>query len=123
MRIMSPATASGKVALLIGTVKGVFIYHSNAKRETWTLTGPHLGGWEVFSLCGDSRNGRILAGTEHFEHGPTIRISGDMGATWTGAKRDPRLPKSGKPEVKHIWQIVPGHPSQPGTWYAGVDDA
>jgi hypothetical protein len=25
--------------------------------------------------------------------------------------------------LKHIWQIVPGHASQPGTWYAGVDDA
>jgi photosystem II stability/assembly factor-like uncharacterized protein len=41
-------------------------------------------------------------------------------------KRDPKFPKTAKgpkAELKHIWQIVPGHASQPGTWYAGVDDA
>src|SRR5882724_3796342 len=112
-----------KLVLLIGTLKGVFLYHTDERREKWRLTGPHLGGWGVFSLCGDSRNGRILAGTENFQLGPNIQISADFGRTWTGVKRDPRLPKGGKPEVKHIWQIVPGHPSQPGTWYAGVDDA
>jgi photosystem II stability/assembly factor-like uncharacterized protein len=114
-----------KLVLLIGTVKGVFLYRSDEERKAWTLTGPHLGGWEIFSLCGDTRNGRILAGTGSFEHGPTIRLSEDFGATWRGVKRDPRLAKTKgvKAEVKHIWQIVPGHPSQPGTWYAGVDDA
>ena len=74
-----------KLVLLIGTVKGLFIYHSDVRRTTWTLTGPHLGGWEIFSVCGDSRNGRILAGTGSCEFGPTIRISRDMGATWQGA--------------------------------------
>ena len=112
--------------LLIGTVKGLFIYHSDERRAKWTLTGPHLGGWEIFSVCGDSRGGRILAGTGHFMHGPTIRISEDFGATWQGVKRDPKFAKTTKgpaAELKHIWQIVPGHASQPGTWYAGVDDA
>ena len=72
------------VALLIGTVKGAFIYHSDERRTAWTLTGPHLGGWEIFSVCGDARNGRILAGTGHFMHGATIRTSRDLGATWEG---------------------------------------
>lgn len=112
-----------KLVLLIGTVKGVFLYHGDERRRDWTMTGPHLGGWEVFSLCGDSRNGRILAGTGHFMHGPTIRVSRDLGATWSGVKRDPRFKKGTTAAVKHIWQIVPGHASQPGTWYAGVDDA
>lgn len=112
-----------KLVLLIGTVKGVFLYHTDPRRKAWRLTGPHLGGWEIFSLCGDSRRGRILAGTGHFMHGPTIRVSEDFGATWHGVKRDPKFAKNAKAELKHIWQIVPGHPSQPGTWYAGVDDA
>jgi len=121
---MPPGKKSArKLVLLIGTVKGLFIYHSNERRATWTLTGPHLGGWEIFSVCGDSRTGRILAGTGSYEFGPTIRISRDMGATWQGVKRDPKFAKTSKAELKHIWQIVPGHPSQPGTWYAGVDDA
>ena len=112
-----------KLVLLIGTVKGVFLYHTDTRRTEWKLTGPHLGGWEVFSVCGDSRNGRILAGTEHFGTGPTIRASKDLGATWTAVKRDPKFAPDSKAKLKHIWQIVPGHASQPGTWYAGVDDA
>jgi photosystem II stability/assembly factor-like uncharacterized protein len=118
-----------KVTLLVGTVKGVFLYHGDARRADWRLTGPHLGGWEIFALCGDARRGRILAGTGHFMHGPTIRISDDLGETWRGVKRDPAFAKSAKnakgpkAELKHIWQIVPGHASQPGTWFAGVDDA
>ena len=109
--------------LLIGTVKGVFLYRSDERRTKWKLTGPHLSGWEIFSLCGDSRNGRIFAGTVSFAHGSTIQTSSDFGKTWTGVRRDPKFAKSAKAELKHIWQIVPGHPSQPRTWYAGVDDA
>ena len=112
-----------KIVLLIGTVKGVFLYHSDERRTEWQLTGPHLGGWEVFSLCGDSRNGRILAGTGNFMLGPTIRTSRDFGASWEPVKRDPKFPEGSKYELKHIWQIVAGHPAQPGTWFAGVDDA
>ncbi len=115
--------APRKLVLLIGTVKGAFFYHSDDSRTKWKLTGPHLSGWEIFSLCGDSRNGRILAGTEHWQHGSTIRTSKDFGATWEGVKRDPKFPQDSKAELKHIWQIVPGHASEPGTWYAGVDDA
>ncbi len=111
------------VVLLIGTVKGVFLYHSDENRSNWRLTGPHLGGWEVFSLCGDPQRNRILAGTVHYQHGPNIRTSTDLGATWEPIKGNPRFAEGTKAELKHIWQIVPGAPSQQGTWYAGVDDA
>jgi hypothetical protein len=115
---MSPPSAAPRpLVLMIGTVKGLFLYHTDEHRAAWKLTGPHLGGWEVFSLCGDNRNGgRILAGTGHFMHGPTIRISKDLGETWEGVQRDPRFAEGTKAELKHIWQIVPGHGSQPGTW-------
>jgi photosystem II stability/assembly factor-like uncharacterized protein len=112
-----------KLVLLIGTVKGVFLYESDESRTDWKLSGPHLGGWEIFSLSGDSKNARILAGTGHFSHGPTIRTSRDSGRTWEGVTGDPRMAEGSKAEVKHIWQIVPGHASEPRTWYAGVDDA
>mgnify|MGYP002379488573 CR=1 FL=1 len=114
---------SRKLVLLIGTVKGLFLYESDATRTQWTLTGPHLGGWEVFSVCGDPRADRLLAGAGHHATGPTIRTSTDRGATWRGAAQEPRLPAGGEAAVKHIWQLVPAGASQPGTWYAGVDDA
>jgi len=119
----APTSAPRSLVLLIGTVKGVFLYHTDEQRRDWRLTGPHLGGWEIYSLCGDARNGRILAGTGSFTHGTTIRTSRDGGATWEPVTRDPQFPADATAKLKHIWQIVPGHPSQPGTWYAGVDDA
>ncbi len=119
----SGAVPRRKVVLIVGTVKGVFLYHSDEARQEWRLTGPHLGGWEIFGVCGDPRSSRIFVGTSTFQTGPTIRVSSDLGATWTPVKRDPQMPDDSKAELKHIWQIVPGHPSQPGTWYAGVDDA
>ncbi len=122
-RMSASTPGSRQVVLLVGTVKGLFLYQSDERRTEWTLSGPHLGGWEVFSVCGDTRNGRILAGTGHYTTGPTIRTSKDLGATWEGVERDPRFAEGAKAELKHIWQIVPGHASQPGTWYAGVDDA
>lgn len=39
--------ARKKLVLLIGTVKGVFLYHTDEKRSAWKLTGPHLGGRRV----------------------------------------------------------------------------
>ncbi len=121
---MSSGTAPARnLVLMIGTVKGVFLYQSDHDRANWTLSGPHLGGWEIFSICGDSRNDRMIAGTGHFAHGPTIRTSKDFGATWEAVERNPAYPEKSEFSLKHIWQIVPGHSSQPGTWYAGVDDA
>lgn len=114
----------GQVWILVGTNKGAFFYRSDASRRNWTLTGPHLAGWEVYSLLGDSRHGnRIYAGTSHFVYGPSIRVSDDGGATWTEIENSPRCaPESGF-ALKRIWQIVPGHASQPETLYAGVEEA
>ena len=66
---------------------------------------------------------RILAGTGSFQLGSTIQISSDFGKTWKGVKQNQKFPKGSKAELKHIWQIVPGHASEPGTWFAGTDDA
>lgn len=119
----SVTSAVRKLVLLVGTVKGIFRYESDAARRNWQLSGPHLGGWEIFTVCGDPRRSRILAGTGHFMHGPTIRTSNDGGMTWEPVARDPKFPEGSAFELKHIWQLVPGHPSEPVTWYAGVDDA
>jgi photosystem II stability/assembly factor-like uncharacterized protein len=118
-----PPAAPRPLVLIVGTVKGVFLYHTDERRTDWRMTGPHLGGWEIFSVCGDPRANRILAGTCHFAHGATIRTSSDLGANWSPVAKDPAFPDGSSFELKHIWQIVPGHPAQPGTWYAGVDDA
>jgi len=126
---------AGKVTVLVGTTRGAFFFHSDTDRQKWEMTGPHLDGWEIYSLCGlsgSNGNGhgshadngnRVFAGTSHFVYGPTIRVSHDQGETWTQVEGSPRYSQESGFKLNRIWQIVPGHPSQPGTLYAGVDQA
>jgi photosystem II stability/assembly factor-like uncharacterized protein len=112
------------VVVLVGTVKGAFFFYSDTARRTWEMTGPHLAGWEVSSLLGDpNQKGRIYAGTGHFVYGPTIRVSEDGGETWEQVEASPQYSAESGYKLNRIWQIVSGHPSQPNTLFAGVDEA
>lgn len=113
---------ASQTTLLVGTTKGAFFFHSDAERREWRMTGPHLPGWEVYSLMGDAR-GRVFAGTSHWVYGPTIRVSDDLGETWEEIPRGPAYSEESGFKLERIWQIVPGHPSQPDTMYAGVEEA
>src|SRR5947209_20089170 len=82
------------VTVLVGTTRGAFFFHSDINRRNWEMTGPHLDGWEIYSLCGlGGNNGggnRVFAGTSHFVYGTTIRVSHDLGATWEQVEASPR---------------------------------
>lgn len=125
---------TGKVTVLVGTTRGAFFFHSDANRQSWEMTGPHLDGWEIYSLCGLNGDGsggkdnghsgnRIFAGTSHYVYGPTIRVSDDLGDTWTQVEASPKYAEESGHKLNRIWQIVPGHPAEPGKLYAGVDEA
>jgi len=110
--------------VLVGTTKGAFFFYSDPARQNWQMTGPHLEGWEVASVLGDSRNGnRIFAGTNHYVYGTTIRLSEDFGETWTELEQGPSYSEESGHKLNRIWQITPGHPSEPSTYFAGVDEA
>lgn len=115
--------SANTTTLLIGTAKGAFFFHSDDDRRTWRMTGPHLDGWEVYSLYGCPRTGRIFAGTSHFVYGPTIRVSEDGGLNWRQIEKGPSYSADRSFKLQRIWQITPGHASEPGTLYAGVEDA
>jgi hypothetical protein len=113
-----------RVILLVGTNKGVFFYTSGLERKNWQLNGPFLAGWEIYSILGDSRHGnRIFAGVSHAAYGPTIRVSEDMGESWTQIEQGPAYSMESGFALNRIWQIVPGAPSEPDTLYAGVEEA
>lgn len=113
-----------QVAVLVGTTKGMFLYRSDTSRRDWRLSGPHLGGWEVYSLMGDSQHShKIFAGTSHAAYGPSIRLSEDFGETWTQVEEGPRYCTESGFALNRIWQIVPGHESQPDTMFAGAEEA
>jgi photosystem II stability/assembly factor-like uncharacterized protein len=111
--------------LLVGTRKGAFVYRGDAGRARFRVDGPHLLGSIVNHLVLDPRDGRTLLMAARTGHlGPTIFRSTDGGRTFAEAKRPPAFPKAASGEdgkaVEATFWITPGHPSQPGVFWAGT---
>lgn len=113
-----------RMMLLIGTNKGAFFYSTDLNRRHWSLSGPYLPGWEIYSILGDSRHGRrIFAGTSHAAYGATIRVSDDIGQSWTQIADGPAYTKESGFALNRIWQLVQGAASEPDTLFAGAEEA
>jgi photosystem II stability/assembly factor-like uncharacterized protein len=116
--------AKGDVLVLIGTVKGAFIFSSSGKRSQWKMHGPHFPGESVYALAYDERGGRqrLLAATRSFHWGSVIRTSDDFGATWSGPERQNiRFPENSGLSLVQVWQITPGPADDPNLLWAGVE--
>jgi hypothetical protein len=46
------------VVLLVGTMKGLFLFRSNAARRRWDVGGPFFPGRSVYGVAYDGREGR-----------------------------------------------------------------
>ncbi len=124
-----------QVRVLAGTRKGAFVLTSDEKREKWSVTGPHFGGWEIYHLKGSPADpNRIYASQNTGWFGQLVQRSDDGGLTWepvgndfTYAGGDPgtHLWYDGTPrpwEFKRIWHLEPSK-TDPDTVYAGAEDA
>lgn len=114
-----------RVLLLVGTKKGAFVFRSDGNRKSWKQDGPFFLGNEVNHLVLDSRDNRTMLMAARTGHlGPTVFRSTNSGRTWREARRPPAFPKvADGPDAKVVertFWLSPGHPSQPGTWYAGT---
>ncbi|HEV2396385.1 MAG TPA: protein kinase [Candidatus Sulfotelmatobacter sp.] len=115
----------GDFLLLAGTLKGLFIFRSNAQRTRWELSGPYFHGLPVYAIAYDNRRGlrRIWAATASF-WGPLLRSSDDFGKMWTNPQESPvRFPAETGTSLKNIWQITPGPADEPNLLYCGVEPA
>ena len=113
-----------EVTLLAGTKKGAFLLRSDPSRETWRLEGPLFKGWEVFELTADARvEGRWLAATGHFIYGSCIQISENAGKDWKQIEKSPGYSEGSGFKLNNIWCIHASVASEPGVYYAGVDEA
>jgi photosystem II stability/assembly factor-like uncharacterized protein len=122
----TPAPSDGDVLLLVGTMKGAFLFHSGGGRREWRMDGPYFRGLTVYSLAFDQRGGRrrILAGTQSFHWGSVVQSSDDFGATWTSPERQNlRFPEGSELALANVWQLRPGRASEPDVVYAGVEPA
>lgn len=134
------------VALLVGTKKGLYIFRSSGARSRWKREGPHFPGEPVYHAVFDARDGRSLyAACNWTWGGPKIRVSRDLGKTWTVTANPAFRPDAVVKVFQHVkdpvtgewtskattttlsfkrtWHIEPGHPAQPNVVWAGVEPA
>jgi photosystem II stability/assembly factor-like uncharacterized protein len=123
-----------RVRVLVGTRKGAFVLTADGKRETWDVSGPHFGGWEIYHMKASPADpNRIYASQSSSWFGQIVQRSSDGGKTWEtvgnkfayeGAVGN-HLWYDGTPrpfEFARVWHLEPSL-SDPDTVYAGIQDA
>jgi photosystem II stability/assembly factor-like uncharacterized protein len=120
--------------VLVGTRKGAFVMTADGRRDTWHITGPHFGGWEIFHVKGSPVDSNRLYASQHTSwFGQIIQRSNDGGQTWEPAGNEfayegtpgTHLWYDGTPhpwELKRIWHLEPSL-TDPDTVFAGGEDA
>ena len=113
-----------RLAVLVGTRKGLFVLSADPGRRRWRMDGPHFLGETVNHAVVDPRDGRTLVAAVKAGHlGPTVFRSQDGGATWKEAARPPQFAKAADGSgdaVDHVFWLTPGSAREPRRWYAGT---
>ncbi|HXD32917.1 MAG TPA: hypothetical protein VN643_17465 [Pyrinomonadaceae bacterium] len=118
--------SSGDVVLLVGTMKGAFLFRSNSERKEWEAGGPYFPGRAIYAFAYDNRNGRnrLWAAVNSSYWGSYLSSSDDFGQTWSEPEAyGVKFPEDADTSVKQIWQIELGHKNEPDTLYCGVEPA
>ena len=116
----------GDVLVLVGTMKGAFVFRANAARKKWDVGGPYFPGHAVYALAYDGRAGRrrLWASTTSMHWGSLVRKSDNFGRSWTEPEQaNVKFPEDTRLSLRNIWQIRPGPAERPNTLWAGVEPA
>src|SRR5512142_1143845 len=120
------------VRVLVGTRKGAFVLTADGRRETWSVSGPHFAGWEIFHVKGSPADpDRLYASQTSAWFGQIIQRSDDGGESWHQPGTPPgeatttpegfpkgesnkfvydTSPATGKPLTTHQWYDGTPHP-------------
>jgi photosystem II stability/assembly factor-like uncharacterized protein len=118
-------SSARRMAVLVATRKGAWIYRGDTARRTWRTDGPHFLGHIISHMVLDPRDRRTLLAAAKTGHiGPTIFRSTDLGRSWKEATRPPAFAKAtdgtaGR-AVDHTFWLTPAHANEPSVWYAGT---
>jgi len=118
--------SSGDNLLLVGTIKGAFLFRSASAREEWQKAGPYFAGRSIYALAHDGRNGRnrLWAAVNSPFWGSFLSSSNDFGLTWSDPETyNIKFPEGSDVSLKQTWQIAEGRPNEPDTLYCGVEPA
>ncbi|HEX7723893.1 MAG TPA: hypothetical protein VF397_17150 [Pyrinomonadaceae bacterium] len=116
---------SGDNLLLVGTMKGAFLFRSDASRTSWEEAGPYFLGRSVYAFAYDGRNGRsrLWAAVNSSYWGSFLSSSNDFGKTWSDPESyNIKFPEDSDVSLKQIWQIA-NDPHDADTLYCGVEPA
>jgi photosystem II stability/assembly factor-like uncharacterized protein len=116
------------IRVLVGTKKGAFVLTSDGKRQRWTVSGPHFGGWEMYHLKASPVDpNRLYASQTSGWFGQIIQRSDDGGKTWFQPGTPPEETKTpeGMPKGesnKFVYDVSPetGKPLTTHQWYDGT---
>jgi len=110
----------GETVVLVGTRKGLFLFHSR-DRKRWHTRGPYFEGETIRHAVLDPRNGKtIYAGVTSEHWGPVVMHSKNFGGKWVHGEEGPRFSKESGISVTRIWQIQHGADDD---LYVGVEPA
>ena len=116
----------GDVLILVGTMKGAFLFRSDTSRRKWQRGGPYFPGRSVYAMAYDDRAGRrrLWAAPESMHWGSDLQHSDDFGKTWAGGEAAAvSFPEKSGASLKRVWQITPGRANEPDVLYCGVEPA
>jgi photosystem II stability/assembly factor-like uncharacterized protein len=107
-----------RVALLVGTRKGLFVLDGDAGRKDWTVRGPLCEGWPIHDAILDPASGAIMAAGGSNWYGPAVWRSNDLGETWTHSSEGLTYGDDAE-KITTIWNLTTGRDGI----YAGVEPA
>lgn len=117
---------SGDVIMMVGTVKGAFIFHSDSNRRQFRIAGPYFKGQAVYSAAylPDKRAPRILMGNKSEHWGATVSWSDDFGANWhEPADGNLKFPVGSGLSLNAVWALEAAPLIGSDVVFAGADPA
>ena len=87
----------GDIVLLVGTMKGAFLFRSDGSRGTWEMGGPYFPGNAVYAMAydrvgalkGEKRESGIIQG----EGGFAVHLKAEVGHRGPAARESSRGPR------------------------------
>ena len=125
-RAESIAPQSGDLILIVGTVKGVFIFRADRNRRQFRIAGPYFKGQAIFSAAyiPDKNAPRILVGNWSAHWGALVSWSDDFGASWhEPADGNVKFPVGSGLSLNAVWALEPAPLIGADVVFAGADPA